>query len=299
MKEGEQVTSVAVVMACHNRRVNTLESLDIWHQQSAQARTRLQIYLYDDGSTDGTSEAVRTRFPNTTLLQGDGSAFWNGGMRKAFSAAIQDGYDFYVLANDDTHLKGDALERLLQTYERLRLERGVDVIVVGSVCDPASGVHTYGGVTKAQSWFRTSFSAVPAHQHDPQRCDTFNANCVLIPSEVVRSTGNLSEAFTHGMGDFDYGLRARIAGFETWVAPSYLGTCKRNPVRGSWSDGALSLPERWRKLLSPKGLPPAEWATFCWRHGGVTWPVMFVSPYLHCLLAGLPAVRKAKVGGKS
>lgn len=293
------VTSVAVVMACHNRRVSTLASLADWHKQSVAAHDRLQVYLFDDGSCDGTYETVRAQFPDVIVLQGDGFAFWNGGMRQAFAAAIQNGHDFYVLANDDTHVQRDALERLLETHERLLRERGAAVIVVGSVCDPVSGAYTYGGVTKKRRWLRTGFNAVPALHQDPQPCDTFNANCVLIPDGAVRVTGNLSEAFTHGMGDFDYGLRAGRAGVEAWVAPGYVGTCSRNPVSGSWSDRALPLSVRWRKIMSRKGLPPTEWGTFCQRHGGSTWPLMFLSPYLHCLLAGLVGGREARVRGES
>jgi hypothetical protein len=40
-------------------------------------------------SSDGTSEAVCEAFPQASILRGQGSLFWNGGMRVAFEAAMQ------------------------------------------------------------------------------------------------------------------------------------------------------------------------------------------------------------------
>ena len=47
----------------------------------------LDVFVLDDASSDGTSEAVAEQFPEVTVLHGDGELYWNGGMRRAIAAA--------------------------------------------------------------------------------------------------------------------------------------------------------------------------------------------------------------------
>ena len=98
--------TIAVVMACYNRKDLTIKCLEHLHAQSVLLEKQASIngFLMDDGSTDGTTEAVRERFPSVEVLQGDGSLFWNGGMHAAFAEALKGDYDYYLWLNDDTFL---------------------------------------------------------------------------------------------------------------------------------------------------------------------------------------------------
>jgi len=49
---------IAILFTCHNRRVKTLSCLNSIEKQAAQGWGKPDIYLVDDGSTDGTAEAV-------------------------------------------------------------------------------------------------------------------------------------------------------------------------------------------------------------------------------------------------
>ncbi len=62
---------IAVLLTCHNRRAETLRCLEALLAQDAGAS--LRVFLVDDGSTDGTGEAVRVSFPQVNVVQGDGS----------------------------------------------------------------------------------------------------------------------------------------------------------------------------------------------------------------------------------
>jgi len=259
--------TLAVLITCHNRRDATVKCLQRLFEQSTLGSCKIRIYVVDDGSSDGTCEAVLNNFPDVSVLQGDGNLYWNGGMRLAWEAALKEDYDYYLWLNDDTELYAGALNVLLQTASEVRQLEGRDAIIVGSTCDPDTGEPTYGGVVRLQHVFAVGFRRMlPADR--PQQCDTMNGNCVLIPMEVVQKVGNLSPDFTHGLGDYDYGLRAKQNGFSCWVAPGCIGTCKRNSTAGAWFDPELSLQERIIKLNSPKGLPPKEWLLFVKRHGG-------------------------------
>jgi len=72
--------SIAVLMTCFNRKEKTVSCLDLLFRNQLPRGFKLKVYLVNDGCTDGTAEAVVDEFPNVTVIEGDGSLFWNGGM---------------------------------------------------------------------------------------------------------------------------------------------------------------------------------------------------------------------------
>jgi GT2 family glycosyltransferase len=270
---------LAVLMSCHNRRDTTLTCLAAIYTQDIPA----DIYLVDDGSSDGTSVAVRASYPAVKILQGDGNLFWGGGMQLAFSTALQAGYDFYLWLNDDTKLAPNALRQLLNTHQS-----HPNSIVVGSTQDPISGQLTYGGMVRLSRWRRLNFSLLPPTEQ-PQECETMCGNCVLIPHSVASRVGTIDgDIFTHEFGDWDYGLRARQLGFSVWIAPGFIGTCSNNPIQGSWKDTNLSLIERFKKADKLKGgLQPLVWQEFARRHAGAFWLIYWASPYVRLVVAAV------------
>src|SRR5688500_4668302 len=109
----QQRAQIAVLMTCHNRKALTLACLEMLRRQPLFAAENL--FLVDDGSSDGTGDAVRQAFPTANVVQGDGSLFWNGGMRLAWDRAKAAGrdFDFYLWLNDDVKLSPDALDMLV------------------------------------------------------------------------------------------------------------------------------------------------------------------------------------------
>jgi GT2 family glycosyltransferase len=275
---------IAVLMTCFNRKRMTLEALDSLFHQKHIEDLDVFVYLVDDGSHDGTSHAVAELFPQVSLLQGDGSLFWNGGMRKAFAHALAKDFDGYIWFNDDTRLDEDALYRLTACAHGEAESLGA-AIVAGSIRDPHTGERSYGGLRKRASRFRLDFIPLAPDNREPVRCDTMNGNFTLIPAFVAERLGNLDGAFSHQLGDFDYGLRATEAGIPVILAPGYYGRCSDNPACGTWRDRSQPLSRRWRHVLSPKGAPIREWPLYTRRHFGWRWPLYALSPYIKTILA--------------
>ncbi|MGK2907967.1 MAG: glycosyltransferase family 2 protein [Desulfuromonadales bacterium] len=294
------IEEIAVLLTCHNRREKTLACLETLFDQELPPGCKLRVYLTDDGSTDGTVAAVLQRFHAIRHLAGDGSLFWNGGMRLAFEEALKGNHDFYLWLNDDTLLDLGAVESLLWAYAEVSGGVGAGAIVVGTTRSPRDGRPTYGGVVRRSSLRRTRFSLLEPGD-EPLECETMNGNCVLIPRQVAKRLGTLDSTFVHGMGDFDYGLRARATGFQIWVMPGYAGTCDKNPQTGTFHDHSLPLAGRWRLMHSPKGLPTKEWRVFCRRHAGPLWFLFFIWPYLRVVFQGLRLTyfeQNRKMGGE-
>ena len=282
MEQKTQSNRIAALLTCHNRRDKTLACLDALTSQQQLDGATLQVYLVDDGSTDGTAQAVKSNYPQVKLLHGDGNLYWCRSVHLAWAEALKHDYDYYLWLNDDAKIYPHAVHMLLQTAKDVRQIDGRDSIIVGTVGSPDTGEPTYGGVVKVSKW-RPLAGRIVQPADTPQRCDTFNGNCVLIPRDVALQVGNVSTEFSHWFGDTDYGLRTRKKGFSIWVAPGFVGTCKPNPDGIKWADPNLPLRKRLKIFYSPKGLPPREWTIFIKRHAGLMWPYYWLNLHLRFL----------------
>ena len=72
------------LMTCFNRKEKTIRALNNLIQGNSEIE--MSFIVADDGSTDGTSEALG-EIPNVTVLKGNGSLFYSGGMRLAIEEA--------------------------------------------------------------------------------------------------------------------------------------------------------------------------------------------------------------------
>lgn len=242
--------SVAILLTVFNRREKTLSCLADCFRQidglAAMEKYVCRVFLVDDGSTDGTAEAVAERFPSVQVIRSEGGLYWNQGMRLAWRTAAEEDFDFYLWLNDDTLMHEDALAILLETSEYLRHK----AIIVGTAVSD-EGQLSYGGRTKSNR-------LVEPDPVLPVPCYTFNGNLVLVPKSVYGILGNLEPAYQHSFGDYDYGVRALRKGIARVVAPGILASCNRNPGLERWRDAHYSLKERYAYLVSPKGRPLRE-----------------------------------------
>lgn len=272
---------LAVLMACHNRRAKTEACLQALRHAANAAGLDHALYVFDDGSSDGTTEAVLTLDPGARVLRGDGSMFWNRSMHAVFDEAMRHGHAHYLWLNDDTTLLPDALNELMATS---RSRAGDDVIVVGAVRDPTTGRLSYGGSRRVSPRWRPFLARSIEPGGEPAPVDVVNGNVVLVPHALALRLGNLDPVFEHAMGDTDYALRARRAGIAILQTGRFVGDCSRNPTRGTLRDRATPLRQRLADAFSRKGLPLRSWWTLCRRHGGWLWPLHFTWGYTKVIL---------------
>lgn len=260
--------SISILMTCFNRADKTKACLETIYSQQLND-VELAVFLVDDGSSDGTAELIACEFPSVNVIKGSGNLYWNGGMRLAWQVAIEHGdADFYLWLNDDCIIYNNSIKKILADYQSLNYGYGSGIIV-GTMQDPETGVVTYGGRCKKSRVNSLSLSSVLPPNGELQECDFINGNFTLIPREVVGKIGILSEAFTHSMGDFDYGLRAKKVGFKCWVSTDFLGACPANSAEGGYLDGKLNFKDRLKKMQQITQLPPPdEWMFFVSVHGG-------------------------------
>lgn len=276
---------IAVLITCFNRKQKTIACIDAVMAQSACHFVVFDFYVTDDASSDGTAELLLSRYPSIHLCRGDGSLFWNGGMRLAWQVASQRRHDFYLWLNDDTFLYCDAVQNLLAAHHCGMKMNGRAGIVVGATEDQG-GRLSYSGERQKNKWLLPLTLTRLAPNGQLQACDTFNGNCVLVSLGAAEALGNLDGGFVHAMGDTDYGLRARRLGVPIWLAPCFVGHCVNdNGLYPGAAGDRQPLLTQWKNMFAPKALPWRPWKILCRRHAGILWPVYWLWPYLKMSLA--------------
>lgn len=265
---------VIAILACHNRRELTLRafrSLD-----AAREVFDISAVLFDDGSTDGTANAIEAEFPHTIIVKGNGDAFWNRGMHDAWSRALELRPDAYLWLNDDVALDADALSRLRDAWDKPGRENANGALILVGATRGANGEITYGGMRRKFSPFSFRVYRLPEAAR-VEHIDSFNGNIVLITAATVQRIGILDPGFFHMYGDIDYGLRASGSGVPVLLLPGTLGICEG---RAPFDLSQLSLGQRWRYILrSPHAVRPASWWRMVRRHSGIFALLHFLTPY--------------------
>ena len=275
---------IIALTTCHNRREVTLRALDSLLRQSFPSNYTLDICLVDDGSTDGTSDAVQSAFPNVTVLNGTGDLYWAGGMRFGWEHFVQQqDFDYLLVFNDDIELYPNALEVLFSAAVEVVASGNDAFAITGAFKEPETGGVAYGGVVSNSRWHPLRFGKI-APTDNIQNCDTLNMNLALISKPALNNIGFLSSDFIHAKADYDFGLRLRAKGGRIVLAAGYVGECSTNPTKDTSDESGLSLKERWRYLTSIKEQSPRERALYYKRHAGLLWPLFWVLPYIRVCL---------------
>jgi GT2 family glycosyltransferase len=279
------MSRLVALLASHDRRDRTLACLEALFGQSVDD-VEIDAVLVDDGSTDGTAEAVQRRFDRVDVIRGDGTLFWAGAMALAERHALGRRPDYLLWLNDDVRLFPTALATLISACEA-----GEPRIVAGYTVDPDSGVPSYGGARRID-WHPMRYDLFVPTNGRAESCDTFNGNVVLVPRAVYDAVGGIDGRFAHAFADFDYGLRARSLGFDVAVAAPAVGVCRRDTTT-RWRDTSLTLVERYRLLLGRKGVPISSAVRYLRRHGGRLWPLYLSATYVKVAVDQL----RARVSG--
>ena len=246
--------NAAIVIVSWNGREDLLECLASLEKLEPP---RPRIIVVDNGSTDGTGETVRERYPAVELVTIPENLGFAGGNNRGIGRALEGGAEFVCLLNNDTVVDPGFLNRLLRAADQhpragilgsrvLYRSRPATVWSQGI----AAGRHT--GRVLAPHHNR-SVTVVPGR---PERVDGVSGAAMLLRAETLRETGRFDEDYYLCFEDLDLCLRAREKGWEVMTAPaSIVYHSVSRSMGGEYSSRAVYYSTRNHFLLFRRRFP--------------------------------------------
>lgn len=230
---------------------NGLAWLDRCLGSLRRSQLPLEVVVIDNGSTDGTPAAIADRFPEVQLIQPGENLGFGKGNNLGLTQALQEGYDYAFLLNQDAWIEPDTVAHLVAVQQQ----------------HPSYGVlspmHLDGNGNALDRLFADYvvprqcpdlYSDLYVRPHDlaPVYAAQFaNAAAWLLSRACLETVGGFDPIFPHYGEDVDYLNRVRYHGVGIGICPAVTICHDRDTSRAI---SAEQTPAKFRHLAYVKAL---------------------------------------------
>jgi GT2 family glycosyltransferase len=197
-----------IILPVHNRRALTMRFAEALARQTDRD---FQLLLVDDGSSDGTADAVRAILPQTTVIRGSGDWWWAGALQQAWlwlqraAPAVE---TVVGICNDDMGISDEFLAQA-----RAELAAHPRTLLLAREVDASTGIPAVTGVRADLAHLRFAPCA------DPAAINCLPTRGLFLRWGDFREIGGFRpKQLPHYLSDYEFTLRAHRRGFSLRVA---------------------------------------------------------------------------------
>ena len=260
---------LTVIVVTWNTRELTLRCLETLFDNTPNLRMR--VIVADNGSEDGSADAIAERFPQVDLIRNEGDF----GFARANNEAMQRvESEWALLLNPDTEVHPNAINNLL-AFSKQHPEAG---ITGGRTVFPDGSLNPGSAWNKITPWSLFCFftglnrifsqselfnpEAIGGWKRDTVRhVDVVQGSFYMLPTALWRKLGGFDRRYFMYGEEVDMCLRAAALGYRPMITPDAQimhlgGAAAPRGVRmlQNWRARATLVRGHWPKLLVPVGL---------------------------------------------
>ncbi len=221
-------------------------------------KDRMELLVFDNGSTDKTPERVQELFiqfrlegwARLALERSPRNLGAFGGRAEALQRALGPKANFILSLDDDVELEPDAINLLLEVMNDPRVG-----IVGGRVVYHDASDEVASGAGYLNRWFGTFHHLTPPSR---TRCDFVTSCACLIRRASLEAVGGFDRDYFTSHGDVDICLKIRACGYEVIYEPAAV-------IRHKVASGGTRSPERIYYLYRNKLLLLRKHLPWWWR----------------------------------
>ncbi len=213
-----EAPSVAIILVNWNGYGLTKACLN---SLSRLAYDNFSIILIDNGSEDASGQRLKSEFPEVIYLQNDQNLGFTGGNNVGITYALEHGFDYVLLLNNDTVVDPGFLTPMVSFLER-NPQYGAAQPKILYEGRKDTLWNAGGGYFK---WLQMTWS-IGIGQKDEGQFDLekdthwITGCCFLVKQSCIREIGLLNEDYFAYYEDVDWSFRMREKGFRLRYIPS-------------------------------------------------------------------------------
>lgn len=184
-----------------------------------RSTVKLDVLVVDNGSTDGTQLFIKEHYPRVMFQQSEDNIGFGRANNIGLQYALDEGYDFVYLLNQDAWIETDTIEKLIQI----------------SVANPEYGILSPFQMSADGYHIDPNFLSrlCKWECHTELINDLYNNSCKdvyeaegvmaahwFITRQCLEIVGGFSTTFPHYGEDDNYSERVRYKGFKIGVVPN-------------------------------------------------------------------------------
>ncbi len=183
----------------------------------------LDVIVVDNGSTDGSGDRLEAEFPVVIMIKSSLNTGFTGGNNLGFQYAMDQGYTYAMMLNNDVEVESDFLEPLVYALDENKGLGAVQPLIyfhhdkeviwnAGSIRNSWTGEtitldYNVRDSGLERRWIR-------------KNVDWLTGCAFMVRTDVLKQIGLLKEEFFIYYEDVDLSFRIRKAGFSLGYEPS-------------------------------------------------------------------------------
>lgn len=206
LQSGEAMTipAIKVVIVTYNS-ADTIVACMEGLAHAAETYT-LEVAVVDNGSSDGTKDLLRGRYPGVQVVASRNSGYAHGcnlGVRDALDSGRE--YAGILILNPDVELGHGTVDRLAEVLGSSVQVGGVSPHIVEHSGDETVRLRTlFGGAMRRE----------PLAGRDVTISDRLHGCCMLLRPDVFRTAGFMDEDYFLYWEELDFGFKVLAAGYK-------------------------------------------------------------------------------------
>ena len=252
--------SVTVIVLNWNGKDLTIECLESLQRVNY---LNFNILVVDNGSTDGSVELLKEKFPEVSILVLEKNLGYAGGNNRGFDSLKHDQPEYVIFLNNDTIVDENFIEPLVkqllthkkasQTVPKIYYENDPKLIwYAGGIVNLWTGSIYHLGIRQYDG---------PAYSKT-HKTKYATGCCFCMRYEEFKEFGGFDEAFPMYSEDVDLSLWIRAAGKQVWFVPnSKIWHKVSASLGGEFSFGKIVRKARGIFLLIKKHANLFQWLT--------------------------------------
>lgn len=206
-------SKIAIISVNYNGLRDTIDCIQSIEKSTVQS----QIVVVDNASKKNEAEIISKKFPEVKAIRSETNGGFSAGNNIGIQWALDQGYDYIALLNNDTVIAPDMLELLCQNTS----DHSVSVPKMLYFSRP--DVIWYGGGRINRKTGNAEH--IDMNQKDPgdttvRKCDFATGCCIMVPASVFQKVGMLDEKFFMYCEDTEFCLRLKEHGISINYVPS-------------------------------------------------------------------------------